>query len=316
MDPVTHALIGTNIAGLSGKSMSLTNAFFLGPTLASLAPDLDIVLQAKGDLAYLKNHRSFSHSFPGILLISGVISLSLFVIFGGAAKLHFLFLWTLAGAASHVLIDAFNSYGVKLLWPFKKKKVSYSILSFFDWFIILTLASGIMLNNLYSVPYYFCFSIIASYILFRIWIIGRVKNYLEVSHSAQGELEKVTLLPSTFKILSWHFLIETSEEFLVGEVKSFSFSVRIYRRLEKNGEDYYIKAALNSKLGRLFKDFTPHYHVIHRKEEDRHVVRFLDLRYYANEDFMHSGTIAFDENCCKLEEVFQPYHRERRVELA
>ena len=60
MDPLTHALAGVLTASFSGEPMSITNPILLGALLGSMAPDLDIVYQTKGDVAYLKNHRGFN----------------------------------------------------------------------------------------------------------------------------------------------------------------------------------------------------------------------------------------------------------------
>ncbi|HHY93206.1 MAG TPA: metal-dependent hydrolase, partial [Firmicutes bacterium] len=54
MDPVTHALTALAVAGFSGAPFSLLHPAHLSSLLGSLAPDLDIVLQAKGHLAYLR----------------------------------------------------------------------------------------------------------------------------------------------------------------------------------------------------------------------------------------------------------------------
>src|SRR6056297_2806369 len=104
MDPITHALAGSVVASFSGNSLSLTDPLYLGAILGSVVPDLDIVYQLKGDVSYLKNHRGFSHSIPGLILLSTLISGILFFLFPNIVFSKLLF-WTFAGACSHTLLD-------------------------------------------------------------------------------------------------------------------------------------------------------------------------------------------------------------------
>ena len=316
MDPITHALVGANIAGLSGHGMSLSDPLFLGPTLASMAPDLDIIMQFKGDLAYLKNHRGFSHSLPGVVMIGSATALMLHFLLGGRAPLASLMLLSIAGALSHSFMDILNSYGVKLLWPLINKKITFSLLGLVDWVVM-----GVSLLGVIGTVYYSYFPVvwacaITTYFACRFFIAHKVRRYLQLSFSGEGALKQVVLLPSPFSIIKWGFLVETTGSFIVGEVLAFSLATKIRQTLQKTKENAFIQAALNSKLGSLFKDFTPHFHVIHVRGSSRHRVHFMDLRYFSEEDFMHSGMVALDEDCCTLEEFFQPYSRDRKIRLS
>src|SRR5690554_3913753 len=134
MDPVTHGMVGLAIASISGEP--IIGAVSIGATLGAMSPDLDIVMQFKGHLSYLKNHRGISHSIPFLVGISLIISAILSWIFPDTAYSQIL-LWTFLGALSHSLLDILNSYGAQLFWPFSKKRFSGSLLLSYDPMIII-----------------------------------------------------------------------------------------------------------------------------------------------------------------------------------
>lgn len=312
MDPVSHALIGANIAGLAGHPMSLSDPLFWGPVLASMAPDLDIVTQFKGDLAYIQNHRGLSHSIPSLLIMSGIITVLLYLILPATAPITTLFMVTAAGALSHSLFDMFNSYGVRLLWPLYRSKIACNLVSLVDWFILVVSLGTILVGYYYPAVYGSWLAILIAYLVYRKWVAQRMRLFLEENYSLH-EVQKIVILPARFQIFSWDFLLETRGLIVIGMIHSFSFGTEVRRQLEKTKSNPFIKAALESKLGKLFEEFTPHFHVVHQRTGCSHLVQFTDLRYFNNHDFMHTGSIFLDEHCCAIEQVFQPYNRSRRI---
>ncbi|GAB4266738.1 metal-dependent hydrolase [Thermincola ferriacetica] len=121
MDPVTHFLVGTVIAGVSGEKLSISDPLYLSTVLGSLMPDMDIVYQLRGHIAYLKNHRGMSHSVPGLICNAGLIALAVYLLSG--YRFVALFAWALLGGLSHVFLDVLNSYGAQVLWPLSKKSI-------------------------------------------------------------------------------------------------------------------------------------------------------------------------------------------------
>lgn len=87
--------------------------------LASIAPDLDLLLKSKNEESY---HRGFSHSLSIALFGGAVIG----ILARKAGRDQFKnTLVASAVLASHGLLDAASnesSTGVKLLWPFNKKR--------------------------------------------------------------------------------------------------------------------------------------------------------------------------------------------------
>lgn len=118
MDNLTHALVGAALAK-TALGARLRHASMVAVLAANL-PDADIVARLYGGPgAYLSDHRGITHSIVGVLacvpLVAWLHSLAerrhggRFV---DALKLAF------AVLASHPLLDALNSYGVRPFLPF------------------------------------------------------------------------------------------------------------------------------------------------------------------------------------------------------
>jgi len=311
MDPLTHALAGTLAASFSGEPASITNPIFLGAILGAMAPDLDIVYQTKGDVAYLKNHRGFSHSLIGFAAISIGIAGFLSLIFPEGAFLTIL-LWTFIGTLTHGFLDFLNSYGAKLFWPLSKEKQSMGILTIFDPVLIFLMAAGLVGQVFFPIANTVGAVCIVAYLAFRVYM--RTKAAIEVK-KRYSNFKKVVVIPSVISIWNWHFMLENDNNITVGEIKFLSWATKIRRSYRKQINHPVVQAALKSKLGRLFKDFTPIFHVAIQKKGDGHLVSFIDLRYFVRDDFMHHATGIVNDKFQLMEGIFQPYSKNRKIKI-
>jgi inner membrane protein len=311
MDPITHALAGTVVASFSGNSLSLSDPIYLGSILGSVAPDLDIIFQLKGDMSYLKHHRGVSHSIPGLLLFSLFISGILFFLFPGTAFSKTLF-WTFAGAFSHSFLDVLNSYGVKLLWPLYNKKVSVGILTIFDPLLLFFILASVVAGLFSYFALFITVSCLLLYLMFRYFMRLEAKKVLKKKY--KNCIERIIVIPSMFSIWSWHYLIESKKNFTVGEIQFLSWKDNIKKCLKKQNHPA-IKSALKSKLGLLFKDFTPIFHVFCSKNKSGLEVEFVDLRYLLKNEFMHSATCLFNNNNQLVKGLFHPYSKNNSINV-
>ena len=116
-------------------------------------------------------------------------------------------------------------------------------------------------------------------------------------------------------INNWDFVVETDSKYILGQTKYFNSSIKIRNKLKKHKINNKIEKALESKMGQYFKQFTPYYHVTHRQENDKHIIRFFDLRYHFKKDFLHSATVVLNEKSELMESFFQPYSKETKVRV-
>lgn len=314
MDPITHLLVGLGVAGLSGGKLALMNPVQLGAMLGSLVPDFDIVMQLKGDMTYLKHHRGSSHSIPGIAFSSLVIAAGLALLFPGSPVWN-VFLWTFLGSVSHIFLDLLNSYGAQVLWPFSRKMYAVGLLVLADPVIILMFVVELLWFRVPGDVAAGAFWLLPVYLGFRYYMRQRVRRYLVFKYRRKNP-QRIVVLPAMVSLWKWSFLIETSHNYIVGEIRFLSWRQEIRKILAKCTKNSVVQTALQSKLGRQFQNFTPYFHVAHHREEDRHVVCFSDLRYFVREDFLHHATVVLNGEKELTEAVFQPYSRKRKVKVA
>ena len=148
MDIVTHATMGAILAKpfLTEYPLSAA-AFVLGSTL----PDLDALSRLFGKRAFLTWHQTYSHSLPLIALGCGAAWLCACSLGSGDYQVV---LALGMGMTVHVLLDLTNTYGVKLLFPFSRRRFSLEWVFFIDALVITVNLLAILLlwTELLPVP--------------------------------------------------------------------------------------------------------------------------------------------------------------------
>ncbi len=137
MDNITHSLTGLALARAGLNRLSPRAVALL--LLSANIPDADIVTAIKGPLAYLENHRGYTHSvvaLPVMALLSMLLVAALF-----RQKLPWAKAWLVCcvGVGSHLLLDWTNSYGTRLLLPFSSRWFHLDITGLYDGWIMAVL---------------------------------------------------------------------------------------------------------------------------------------------------------------------------------
>jgi inner membrane protein len=139
MDPVTHVATGALIAQvLPGPSRFWTT---LAGVAFALLPDIDYFLIYTDRLAFIRDHRGFTHSLlalPLLALLGALLGRAL----GGPRWFRPLLLLGLAVLASHLLLDLFTSYGTQILLPFSRKRLALDWLFIIDPYLTALLLAG------------------------------------------------------------------------------------------------------------------------------------------------------------------------------
>ncbi|HKD10735.1 MAG TPA: metal-dependent hydrolase [Thermoanaerobaculia bacterium] len=140
MDTVSHGIAGSVLARAASRRPEARAALVFG-AVAALFPDLDFLFFSSR-MQYLRDHRSWSHSFIYLPLFALGLALVARLIFRKAP------LWTLwiccaVGIASHILFDWITSFGTQFFYPLSRAR--YSL----DWvFILDPFFTGILLATL------------------------------------------------------------------------------------------------------------------------------------------------------------------------
>lgn len=128
MDTITHAISGSVLARSASDRPDARLAMLVG-ALAAMVPDLDFLFFSTR-LEYLRDHRSWTHSFLVLPFLSLAIAL-VTKLFAGKARLTTLWLFAAIGVASHILFDWITSFGTMFWTPLSRTR--YSL----DWVFIL-----------------------------------------------------------------------------------------------------------------------------------------------------------------------------------
>jgi len=312
MDSLSHALIGIAVAGFSGHPLSLYDPICLATILGAQAPDFDIIAQLKGNFSYLRQHRSFSHSIPGLAIWSLLIS-AIMHFFMPQTHTLTLFLWAFAGSLSHIIMDYFNTHGVAILWPFRKERKSLCLLNVFDP-ILLVLMMSLYPLKLTTVELSLgTFVIITAYIILRIILRKRAHHQLNNLFPNQ-KIKRLSVMPSIKRILFWDFVLETEDCYQVGQLGALYPVLEINATLPKQRTltDFTIQAQ-KTPLGDFFTSFTPFIYFEEQQTTHSLSVNIYDMRYILNKHFLHYGTIIFDQNKLPTASYMYSYGRTMKI---
>src|SRR4030095_14232236 len=119
MDTLSHCLAGSVLSRGSVDKPEARLAFWIGG-IAAMVPDLDFLL-ISSRIDYLRDHRSWTHSFLTLPLLSLAIA--------GVAKpflrrTPFVLLWIYAalGVLSHIVFDWITSFGTMFWTPLRSEE--------------------------------------------------------------------------------------------------------------------------------------------------------------------------------------------------
>jgi inner membrane protein len=129
LDNVSHTLAGWALSRAAGSHRPPGTTLAL--VLASNLPDIDILLQARSDAAYLLFHRGITHSLVGLVLLPLLLAAGLWWGYGGRTRFDWLALVCACGVSLHLLYDVVTPWGTMLLYPFSAER--YAL----DWLFIV-----------------------------------------------------------------------------------------------------------------------------------------------------------------------------------
>ena len=149
MDAFTHGLASYAITRAAFPRASRTT--LLAAVLAGAAADLDQLSAYLGPSAFLKWHRTATHSIVGTLVIAAAFLAVASLTTRNKPKadpIRTVFLALLAACSLHVAMDLTQNESVQLLWPFRAQRYSADWVAHFDLWILLIFLAGALLPQL------------------------------------------------------------------------------------------------------------------------------------------------------------------------
>lgn len=146
MDSITQAVLGASVGGAMLGRWHGRKALLAGAALGTL-PDLDVVLDFGDAVADMTYHRGFSHS---LFVLTGLSLVLVWLVRRWrphpdySATRLWLSIWLIF--VTHVLLDAFTSYGTQLFWPLTTAPVAISSIFIIDPLYTLPLLAAVIVG--------------------------------------------------------------------------------------------------------------------------------------------------------------------------
>ncbi|CAN5399980.1 metal-dependent hydrolase [soil metagenome] len=132
MDPITHGVVGAMAAYTISDKKARKSAPVAGAGSAMLA-DIETFMHLPSDpLFNLEVHRQFTHSLV-FIPVGALIATALFwFLLRRHLSFKQLYIYSIAGYATHWFMDVITSYGTELFWPFVNTRYAWNLVSVVD----------------------------------------------------------------------------------------------------------------------------------------------------------------------------------------
>jgi inner membrane protein len=288
MEPITHFLTGACIgrAGFNRKTAYAT----LAATLAAEAPDIDIFWLVAGPVEELKHHRGITHTLIAVPFVAAAATGAAWVFHrwresraarrGASAEQEVPVRWgwvyfaAFVAAASHILLDWTNNYGVRPFFPFNARWYEGSFVFIAEPVLWALLVSALVFPWLFGLTDR---EIGARRTQFRGrgWAIFALAGMVVVwcwrwSEHAQAEamlnntqvatapVERLTVEPYPVNPFRWHAVLETRDYYQTAEINTHAGSIDSEAPrdvLYKPTDTPAVEAAKRTLIGQVYLDW-------------------------------------------------------------
>ncbi len=218
MDAATHLLWGAGVALLSAKPEQTINTRqrILVAAVAALFPDIDYLVLLWNPLDFLAYwHRAETHSLLLAPLWAWLLSLLWRRYPPWQHQGRLLFLLSLGGLLSHILLDSLTVFGTRWFAPLSDYSVAWDLLFVVDGYF--SFCSLVMVAILFCWPRYplrWLSPVIPSLYLLLVVLIKQ-DTYAKVDEQLQNRVEaaqpRLSLLPQPFSPVYWQVIIESEQ---------------------------------------------------------------------------------------------------------
>ncbi|EIK52544.1 integral membrane protein [Stutzerimonas stutzeri TS44] len=214
MDSITQAVLGASVqAALLGRWQG-RKALLYGAALGTL-PDLDVVIDYGDAVANMTYHRGFSHS----LFVVSAVALLLTALIRRwrpdtdyCATRLLLTLWLVL--LTHVLLDAFTSYGTQLLWPLPTPPIAWSSVFIIDPLYSAPLLLAVLVSGLFDLrgraARWPAAALVLSSLYLGFTVAGKqmAEQRVQAAMASAGiQAERLFSTPTPFNSLLWRVIL-------------------------------------------------------------------------------------------------------------
>jgi inner membrane protein len=309
MEPVTHFLSGACL-GRAGFNRT-TGLATLTLTLASEAPDVDIISSFWGPAVGFAHHRGFTHTFLGAPVMAALITAFVWLLYtmwwsrnGRRTKVPIrwgvLYALALLGSLVHILLDFTNNYGVRPFAPFIPRWYSWDIVFIVEPVLLAVLTAALIFPSIGALvqteiggkkPVFRgqLAAVLALLAMVTYWFVRDAQHrhamaILESRQMQTGETLRVGAMPYPVNPFRWFGVVETPNAMETYDVRPSQLQITSYGRegtYYKQPETPLDLAAKSSYLGRVYLDWArfPITRTSPSDDDNETTVWFRDIRY-------------------------------------
>lgn len=229
LDNLTHTLTGLALSRAGFNRLSSRSAWIL--VLAANAPDMDVVTALAGKAAYLTWHRNFTHSVLALPLVALLPVAVVRLASRKPVQWPRAWLVSMAGVASHLVMDWTNIYGIRLFVPVSDAWRRLDITSVIDPWIWAALGLSVVAPALAGlvgseigeqaksrshVSLVFALAALLFVALYdgaRLVMHARAIAVLDARVYEEGPPRRVAAFPHPWRPLRWHGLVDTGQAY-------------------------------------------------------------------------------------------------------
>jgi inner membrane protein len=282
MDSVSQAALGAAVGEVVLGNKIGRKASILGAIVGTL-PDLDVLLLPfYSSLARISIHRGLSHSIFFAILAAALLAFA-FRRFKWTKTITYLRLFIFAYLVwlTHVLLDAFTTYGTQLYLPFSNKRVSWDSVNLVDplYTVPLLLALALCAFAFKSNPIkkwqsvYVGLGVSSLYLLFTLWNKQQVVQSFETELQSQGiPYNELLTVPVKLANIHWYGVAKSDETLYIGQ----------YNRIAKSNVNFHAFPIRNELLETVdantadkMKWFAKDFYVVDNQDEK---IQFYNLQ--------------------------------------
>ena len=302
MDIFTHALASIVLA--RAALPRAPRVVWLVVLVAGTIADVDGLSEVFGPSAHLAWHHTYTHSLLVSLVAVAVLTIVYVVLAPRSTSLRIsaaaLFVTVLLAAWLHLAMDACQSEGVTLFWPFSGRRIAADWLASVDPWIIAILISAVLLPELLRLvsdeigakdksPRGRLGAIIGLvalifYIGVRASLHANVLAAMEARSYRSESPRRAAAFPESVSLFAWHGLVETDSalhELTVNAAPGAPFDAENGVTLFKPESSPILDRARDSDAAKKFLGVARFPKATVEKTSDGYAVELRDLRYAA-----------------------------------
>ncbi|MCI5057565.1 MAG: metal-dependent hydrolase [Flavobacteriales bacterium] len=300
MDSITQAALGGAIGqAVLGKQIGNKGAI-LGAIVATI-PDLDIVLLSFYDsVERISIHRGYSHSILFSVLGAFLISFLLSKIkWTRQVSIWRLLIFSWITLITHMLLDAFTTYGTQLFLPFSDIRLGFDSINIVDPFYTIPLLLGLILSfSNYNKGRLKTIFNKAGIILSTLYLLSTlcVKEYVKKNYDRKLKASKIDYnalltVPVGIGSINWYGVAKSKDSLFIAKYS-------IFKNTSVHFEGYPVNdtllQTLKPNLVEKMKWFAKGFYTVSKHHEKIHFYNLqVDMRGAFKNDTISAPTLGY-----------------------